>query len=125
MIESPLSEDQIDKYTNGDCYVLAKDLADKGIGDLVAVVAADDYALWSHMAIRVGADSYLDAVGIMTADELLEEYSRYSHTFRIMDLLPEEYDELVEGQSRPMDTPERLEDVSRELIDWFDGIDEF
>lgn len=123
MIESSLTEDQVDKYTNGDCYVLAKNLADKGVGELVAVVATDDYALWSHMAVRVSPDSYLDAIGIMSAGELIEEYSRSYREFRIMDLLPEEYDELIEGQSPPMDSPERLESVAVELIDWLENID--
>lgn len=123
MIEANLTEDQIDKYTNGDCYVLAKHLADKGVGELVAVVATDDYALWSHMAVRVSPDSYLDAIGIMSAEELIEEYSRSHRAFRIMELLPEEYDELVEGQAAPMDSEEVLEEVAHELIEWVESVD--
>ena len=122
MFMSDIDDHTCDRYTNGDCFLLAKKLADLGFGELVAVVQSDDWELWSHMAVKIGSDAYLDVEGIWSSDDLLDNYTRGRSPMKLMEITTEEYDELVVGQLPGTDSDEELEALANTLIAWTDSI---
>lgn len=118
MLMSEVDDHTCDRYTNGDCFLLAKKLSDFGLGQLVAVVGRDDWELWSHMAVKIGADSYLDVEGIWSSNDMLDNYARGKSPMKLMEITTEEYDELIEGQLPGTDSEQELETLASSLIDW-------
>lgn len=118
MIFSDIDEYTCDLYTSGDCYVLAKELFDQGIGELAAVVVKGQWECWSHMAVKVGPDSYLDVEGLSSSEELAMSYARGGHNMTVIPINEEEYFEMIEGQARQMRPPYEVTQLAYDLIDW-------
>lgn len=118
MIVSPMSDEVCDRYTSGDCYVLAKKLSDLRFGELSSVSVKGRWDCWSHMALKIGPDSYLDIEGIWSAEELMENYQRGPNIMTVIPITDEEYFEMTESQSPAIDTEERLTKLADNLIDW-------
>lgn len=121
MIPSLMDDYTCDRYTSGDCFLLAKKLSDFGVGQLTAVVAQGDWELWSHMMIKVGPDSYLDIEGIWPAEYIIENHGRGSTPMQIIPITNDEYDELIIGQSPGIDSEEKLDQITHDLVNWYES----
>lgn len=122
MIPSPMSDDTCDRYTTGDCYVLAKELSDQQFGQLSSISVVGDWSCWSHMALKIGPDSYLDIEGIWSAEELLANHQRGRYEMTVVPVSDEEYFEMISGQAPPIDSEERVASVVQELTEWLESI---
>lgn len=77
---TPLTKDQIEAFTAGDCWVLAREMVKLGLGEAVFLsTMTGDYKPstfpWDHVVVRLPSGLYLDATGVKTLDELTEDWS--------------------------------------------------
>lgn len=122
MICSDIDENTCDLYTSGDCYVLAKELFDQEVGELSAVVVQDRWDCWTHMAVKIGPDSYLDVEGISSSEELIECHSRGNHKMTVIPIDEEEYSELIIGQHRQIESPKKVTMLAEALLSWLEEL---
>lgn len=77
---SPCDDDQVEIFTEADCWKLAFELQKRGVGELVAVADADDADMWCHMAVMLQDGTYLDANGLQTKSQLLARWGNFSNS---------------------------------------------
>lgn len=72
---TPLTKDQIEAFTAGDCWRLAGELMGLGVGEVVFLSnensdAPLEFFPWEHVVVRLPSGLYLDATGVRTMAEL-------------------------------------------------------
>ncbi len=79
LAQPPLTLDELEAFTEGDCWALALELHRRGGFPLVMVACARREAepwellRWCHVVVQVG-ELYLDARGLTTGPELLSHW---------------------------------------------------
>lgn len=104
----PFDEFDIDVYTSGECYRLARQLEQLGAGTLVVVRPAGSDTAWNHMLVRLPDDRYLDIEGIHTRAEVAacwEGNVREVH----------DYESEIEGQGQGAITDEHAREAAEKL----------
>lgn len=74
---SPCSYDEITIFTEGDCWLLAKELHARGIGEVVGITEKENPEYWCHMAVVLPDGNFLDAHGIQTKDQLMTRWTPF------------------------------------------------
>lgn len=122
-IGSELEEEIRERYTEGECYLLALALHSLGLGELVAVVDGtaplDDRTSWTHMALRTPEGYILDADGLNEPGITLQNYGwdlPESGAIASIDL--PSYETLIHGQADSIFTMEDTLKVALELQAW-------
>lgn len=78
--ESPLSEEDVARYTGGDCNHLAVALQERlGDGWKPVILTVDGHG-WTHVAVQDSTGRVLDATGISDGDHILYD-ERYTDAF--------------------------------------------
>ena len=121
---SELNEWTVETYTEGDCYLLAPELAKLGLGELVAIIDGnaplDGRTSWTHMAVLTQEGYILDAEGLNDPSITLENYGwDLPKGATIQKLGTDGWNILVKGQSESIQTQDDLEATARELRDWY------
>ena len=101
---SNCTAEEVEIFTESDCWVLAKELQDRGIGEIVGITEVSDSELWRHMAVALPDGYFLDAHGIQTKDQLLTRWSEYC----------ENGEGRLTNYGTP--TPERWSDLTNEQV---------
>lgn len=112
--EWPFDEYEMDRYTSGECYRLARALEQLGVGELTAVTTEDKPNGWNHMVVKLhGEDRYIDIVGIHTGDELRANWADGDgHLAPIAD-----YEEQIRGQGQGAVTDEDAMETAVRLVE--------
>jgi len=121
---SELHEWTVEIYTEGDCYLLAPELAKLGLGELVAIIDGNEplsgSTSWTHMAVLTPEGYILDAEGLNDPSITLENYGwDLPKGATIQKLGTDGWSILVKGQAESIQTQEELEATARELRDWY------
>lgn len=74
---SNCTAEEVEIFTESDCWVLAKELHNRGIGEIVGITEVSDSELWRHMAVALPDGHFLDAHGLQTKDQLLTRWSEF------------------------------------------------
>lgn len=111
--EWPFDEYEMDTYTSGECYRLARALEQLGVGELTAVTTEDKPSGWNHMVVKLPAGRYLDIVGIHTEDELKENWADGNGLLAPI----HDYDEQIRGQGIGAITDENAMETAVRLVD--------
>lgn len=122
-IGSELEEEIRERYTEGECYLLALALHSLGLGELVAVVddtaALDDRTSWTHMAVRIPEGYILDADGLNEPGITLQNYGwDLPEGGAIVSIDLPSYETLIHGQADSIFTMEDTIEVAQELQAW-------
>lgn len=121
-IGSELHEADRDNYTEGDCYLLAKELHLLGLGELVIVTRAglpEEGKSWTHMAVRTPEGYILDADGLNEPGITLQNYGdAYGDQAIIHPTDLEGYAELTGDQATSIFEGDYTRGIALELQDW-------
>jgi len=122
-IGSELDEDTRETYTEGDCYLLAWELAELGLGELVAVVdplqPVARRRAWTHMAVRTPEGYILDADGLNEPGLTLSNYGwELPRGGAIEAISLEEYGVLIDSQPGSIHSTPTVRLVALELKAW-------
>lgn len=110
--EWPFDEYEMDTYTSGECYRLARALEQLGVGELTAVTTVDKPSGWNHMVVKLPDGRCLDIVGIHTAAELKENWADGNgHLAPIHD-----YEEQIRGQGIGAITDKDAREAAQRLL---------
>jgi hypothetical protein len=112
--EWPFDEYEMDTYTAGECYRLARALEQLGVGELTAVTTEDDPTGWNHMVVKLpGEERYMDIVGIHTAEELKTNWADGDGLLApVLD-----YEDAIRGQGQGAYTDEDAQEVAVRLVE--------
>lgn len=83
--ETPFTPEQVEIFTNGDCWALARELYELGAGDFVLLYPTSDSSgkalklCWGHAMIQRPDGRYLDARGLYGEDELKVQWDWLLH----------------------------------------------
>lgn len=106
--EWPFDEHDIDVYTSGECYRLARQLEQLGAGTLVVVRPVGSDTAWNHMLVRLPDDQYLDIEGIHTHSEITEYWDGNVHEVT-------DYEDEIVGQGQGAYTDEDAREAAEKL----------
>lgn len=126
-IGSDLHEGDVEVYTEGDCYLLARELHALGLGELVIVTrdgskdTAPELRPWSHMAVRTPEGYVLDADGLNDPGITLQNYGdRYGDSAVVQPITVEEYAGLTSDQSVSIFEGDYTREIARAIRAWFE-----
>lgn len=106
--EWPFDEHDIDVYTSGECYRLARQLEQLGAGTLVVVRPPGSNTAWNHMLIRLPDGLYLDIEGIHTRKEVARYWD--GNVREVFD-----YEAEIDGQGQGAYTDEDAREAAEKL----------
>lgn len=109
----PFDEYEMDTYTAGECYRLARALEQLGVGELTAVTTADKPNGWNHMVVKLPDGRYLDIVGIHTEDVLKENWADGDGLLAPVT----DYEDAIRGQGVGAITDEDAMEAAVRLVD--------
>ena len=125
-IGSELDESDRETYTEGDCYLLAKELHLLGLGELVIVTregASDRGRSWTHMAVRTPEGYILDADGLNEPGLTLQNYGDvYGNQAVIHPTDLRGYEELTGDQSQSIFEGDYTRSIALELQRWLEKV---
>lgn len=94
-----ITEGDLDAFTEGDCWVLAREINKRTGWKVFALGAFPEHVDfskrtlndldWVHVVVQTPDGSYLDVDGLSTGDALVDRYE--NHVFGMYDWEPEEY----------------------------------
>lgn len=124
-IGSELQEADRENYTEGDCYLLAKELHLLGLGELVIVAREGSEATspplrsWTHMAVRTPEGYILDADGLNEPGITLQNYGdTYGNRAAIQPIDLEDYAGLTSDQAESIFEGDYTRGIALELQAW-------
>jgi hypothetical protein len=103
---TPLTEAQIEAFTAGDCWALARELGALGVGTPVFLadnVVEKNFAdlSWYHVVVQLPSGLYLDATGVVTAEELSKRWDWIAPTINFVPVAAEaDFADAVSDQYR-------------------------
>lgn len=106
--EWPFDEHDIDVYTSGECYRLARQLEKLGAGTLVVVRPPGSDTAWNHMLVRLEDGRYLDIEGIHTRSEIAKYWE--GNVREVFD-----YESEIDGQGQGAYTDEDAAETAATL----------
>lgn len=106
--EWPFDEDDIDVYTSGECYRLARQLEQLGAGTLVVIRPPGSDTAWNHMLVQLPDERYLDIEGIHTHAEIVAYWD--GDVREVTD-----YESEIEGQGQGAYTDEDARETAEKL----------
>lgn len=113
----PFDDLDIDTYTAGDCWWLARALYDLGAGALTIVADRQLNDHWRHMLVTTPEGTLLDIEGLHSPCELVDRYGDASG-WVIRTVSEQEWEHMVKHQSLPRDSESQVRDVAHELLTW-------
>lgn len=126
--ESPLSEEDINRFTGGDCNHLAQRLYER-LGWEPVIITTDGTG-WTHVGVRSPEGTVLDASGISDGSHILND-DRYYDAFSDEELedaddvvlapMPEGERAFIAEEYAAFEDRETVERVADELITWLDS----
>lgn len=123
---SPLDREEVDNFTAGDCWMLAYELHNRGVGELIAVVDKDDPDAWCHMAVELEDGTILDANGLQNRVSFLRRWGSFvsdEPAIARYDLTdPRRWTELTGDQDPYYSTAEEVAEVAERLADWIEEL---
>lgn len=72
--------DQVARYTEGDCWLLAFQLGQILAAPITTLCTADDPADWQHVAVDLGRERLLDVTGTRPREELRADWETRTGT---------------------------------------------
>lgn len=106
--EWPFDEHDIDVYTSGECYRLARQLEQLGAGTLVVVRPPGSDTAWNHMLVRLEDGRYLDIEGVHTRAEIAKYWE--GNVREVFD-----YESEIDGQGQGAYTDEDAAEAAATL----------
>lgn len=124
---SPCTEEEVDDFTAGDCWKLAREIHLQGAGRLTGVVDEKDPSFWIHMVVELPDGNFLDVYGIQSREQLMERWAPYfggskPATTRYDLSQPGLWEELTGDQDFNLATPEEVTEVAQRLIEWSEDL---
>ncbi len=111
----PFDEYEMDTYTSGECYRLARALEQLGVGRLVAITTRDKPNGWSHMLVETADGRYVDIEGIHTAEQVAQRWFDDPETGMIAPVT--DYEEAIRGQGQGAYTDEDAQEAAVRLVE--------
>lgn len=111
----PFDEYEMDTYTSGECYRLARALEQLGVGKLVAITTKDKPTGWRHMLVETDDGRYVDIEGIHTPERIAERWFDDPADGLVVPVL--DYDEAIRGQGQGAYTDEDAQEAAVRLVD--------
>lgn len=104
----PFDEHDIDVYTSGECYRLARQLEHLGAGTLVVIRPPGSDTAWNHMLVRMSDGRYLDIEGVHTEADIARYWPGEVHEVT-------DYESEIEGQGQGAYTDEDAAEAAATL----------
>lgn len=125
--KSPCTPDEIMVFTEGDCWKLAYELHQRGVGQIVGAVERDDPDFWYHMAVELEDGTFLDAFGISTRQQFIDRWSEFTKSTAAAIASyslenPSRWEELVMDQECDFSSPEDVQEVADKLQEWLEDL---
>lgn len=111
----PFDEYEMDTYTAGECYRLARALEQLGVGQLVTVTTRGKPGSWKHMLVETADGRYVDIEGIHTAERVAERWFDDPETGMIAPVT--DYEEAIRGQGQGAYTDEDAQEAAVRLVE--------
>lgn len=124
---APSTPDEILMFTEGDCWKLAYELHNRGVGRIVGIVDRVEIDDWCHMAVKLDDGTFLDAFGVSTREQLLQRWSQFcgSKVGVIVEYnieVPGVWQDLTEDQESGISYPKDLQVLADKLQGWLEEL---
>lgn len=114
----PFDEYEMDMYTSGECYRLARALEQLGVGRLVAIASRNKPDSWVHMLVETADGRYVDIEGIHTAEDVAARWFNWFEAPESGTISPvPDYEEGIRGQGQGACTEEDAQEAAIRLVD--------